>query len=157
MVMGYFVRSLLTAILSLAIFLIMVAYSQPIENRGLGWDYGSILAQLATTGFYTALYFVMCVGILFSAAVEELRPQERRTTGLLRVLYGAITTSNFTRGLLVSPIVFAAFSSQLELATHTFAAILLSFQNGFFWQSIFKGVSRQEDAHAKAAARRRDS
>jgi hypothetical protein len=80
----------------------------------------------------------MCVGVLFSAAFELVGSVASESVSPVTILSDSLNTKHFFLGMLVSPIVFGIVSSQLTLVDHMFPALLLCFQNGFFWQTVFK-------------------
>jgi hypothetical protein len=91
-------------------------------------------ASLSDLGeLYWPLFVAMLLGMLAKAGVDWLDASDK---SLMRQhLRNALVT------ILVSPIVFLGFLSagQFSTSTQTFVVLfLLSFQNGFFWQTVLK-------------------
>lgn len=123
---------------SLVIFIALMFVVSP-ASEGLHFDEARILTSVILPGLkYIAFYAVMCAGILFSAAFRLIKRGPELVDRPLRAIATSLRSQSFLLGVLVSPIVFAVIASQFETQANVLTAILLSFQNGFFWESIFQ-------------------
>ncbi len=127
----------LVTIISLTCYLALMLGITQWQSDGLGFDTDpmSLIRPLA---IYLSFYAVMCIEILFSAAFRLIKAGPEQIESPIASIAVSARSQSFVLGLLVSPIVFAAIASQFETQTNILPSILLSFQNGFFWENIFR-------------------
>jgi len=88
--------------------------------------------------FYILLFTTMCIGIRFSSAFRAVNRSHEDRVKVYRALGDAFESRSLTLGMLDSPIVFAALATQISAEKNSLVAFVASFQNGFFWENIFK-------------------
>lgn len=121
-------------------------YATHRQTTGLSWDSDLMTAVVRPFLLYLFFYFVMCCGILFSAAFRLIKLGPEYIDSPLVPLRQSFRSQSFILGILVSPIVFAAVTSQFETQVNWLASTLLAFQNGFFWENMFRKASPAEVA-----------
>lgn len=87
------------------------------------------------------LYALMVVGMLARALHEDIQKgMQQGWSGLFR---NAFHSASFATAIVVSPIVFFAVYNATREQPDNMIALLLSFQNGFFWHVIFERAENQ--------------
>lgn len=122
---------------SLACYLIIMFGIARAQTDGLGFDTDP-MSLIRPLVIYLSFYAVMCIGILFSAAFRLIKAGPEQIESPIGAIAVSARSQSFVLGLLVSPIVFAAIASQFETQANILPSVLLSFQNGFFWENIFR-------------------
>jgi hypothetical protein len=94
----------------------------PEERKGRYWAIlGSIL-------FLAGAFFFMVLGMVGKVYYDHL------TKNTMFAL------SQIFIPLIVAPMVYGVIYSSLRSSTDAIPALILSFQNGFFWQDVFSGI-----------------
>jgi hypothetical protein len=115
---------------------VLSIFGQPLFD-GLNFDTSGMFWRfLAMAALYAFFFIVMCTGILFSSAFRMIKSGPAEVAKPFRIILQSY--QSFLLGVLVSPIVFASLISQLDPQQNMLVSTLFSFQNGFFWESVFK-------------------
>ena len=85
------------------------------------------------------LYVTMLIGIL-AKGLHDLFDNDK--VGIREVLRLVWRSREFRKAMLVSPLVYFGVYKIAQHQSDTLVAILLAFQNGFFWQSVMQGNQR---------------
>ena len=98
--------------------------------------------RFSVLGEFTAiraifLYVVMLVGI-FARGLHDHIQKRVRNVKLAKSLSAVSKSNTFLMAVLVSPIVFFGVYNATKDLPDTVVAILLAFQNGFFWHVVFE-------------------
>ena len=89
------------------------------------------------------IFTVTLLGIWSRAVHEKVTNSTRRSVRL--ILTKSLTDRTFFMAALVSPIIFGAAYSVTKDAPDTVMALVVAFQNGFFWRTV---LQREESARA---------
>jgi hypothetical protein len=85
------------------------------------------------------LFTAMSFGIVFGIAHSKLRRMTNSQRVTLKPLLSAIFCSaEFYRACFVSPLVFGSIYRATSGDVNAWVAIMIAFQNGFFWQAVLK-------------------
>jgi len=101
---------------------------RPVVGRGL--TFGGKPEWLKITPIDLIYGFVMLVGILAKEVWDSINE-----TGSLKVRWPRLLAA-----LIVSPIVYGAVYSKFTQGQVDPAGLVIAFQNGFFWQAVFRTV-----------------
>jgi hypothetical protein len=91
---------------------------------------------------FTLLILTMFTGVIAGYLYEKAKQSTTDHVDILRLLRGMPASPRFIMALVISPIVFHGVLITINAATLTLADYLLAFQNGFFWETIIRGMSR---------------
>jgi len=116
---------------------------------GLGFEGGSfpVVAIVATA-------VVMILGIIFGCLFRRLSGPDR-PVNLWSEFSSVIQSSSFLAALCVSPFVFLGIYALVRDAPGDPASYLLAFQNGFFCESIFRRMFKEDGMAAQAVPPKR--
>jgi hypothetical protein len=105
-------------------------------------------SQITVTAVLTGCiyYLAMVIGIFVSSAYEGLDRLKHSARVSFSRFFALATTVGSWQGLLVSPFVFAIVRGVIPAEGISFAVVLFSFQNGFFWRSTMQRFSRSRSA-----------
>jgi len=87
----------------------------------------------------------MLAGVLASVLADELAAQGRRPISITRVILQTLRRPHTWTALVVSPLVFYGVYAQVKYEPDSITALLLAFQNGFFWQNIIARMKRIDE------------
>lgn len=127
-----------------------------------GWAYELFaLDRLSLVGLFSAeaatvvpirrivaLGLATLVGILSSLAVTpDLHPA---AAGLLARARSGLASNKTLLALAAAPMVFYGVYASSDQQPDTVAAVLLAYQNGFFWESVLSRLSQAREPSAQA-------
>lgn len=87
------------------------------------------------------LAVVMLVGIFASFVFAKAREEQPDTPSTKLSFSGILTDWQFIAAIFVSPLIFNSIYALTQQNPETLSDYLLSFQNGFFWQTVLGGIT----------------
>jgi hypothetical protein len=134
MIMAY-ILLILAILISALIFVGGLAWLQPGAHPDIKHALAGELSSLNTL----VLFVAMLAGSLAKSLHTEFeRPKSARVTKSL--VRRALTNRSLFVALVVSPITFITVYRMAGVEPDRVVALLLSFQNGFFWKTMFEGA-----------------
>jgi hypothetical protein len=96
------------------------------------------------------LFAAMLGGIFAKGGVAAIKDDQ--TIQFLVLFFQVVRSAGFVKSVLVSPLVFSIVYKAAGEQPDSILAVLLAFQNGFFWQAVLEPHKRQaqEQAHEQA-------
>ncbi len=135
-------------VLTYVVVVIYIPSQQPPLPEGVfgaaAAESGEIHATQNNARFLT-LVAVMLAGV-FASYIFEVAKNAGPTINLPAELAKMISSSRLIMALVVSPIIFNSVYIAIGSNPENFGDYLLAFQNGFFWEAILSGLSRQQDS-----------
>jgi hypothetical protein len=122
------IKTVLAAVFGLVVIGIAVYGIQFIEESSAA--FGPDGERISISG----LYFV---AMLIGAAASERYKYFVAHPGAGRGFWDGISYAHLYKSLLVSPLVFGAASTYIGKDANLVMSCIFSFQNGFFWETIF--------------------
>jgi len=125
-----------------------------LEGDGSRYFHLDAPAEAAQPGVLAAVALAIATltGLFCGTLFERLRNHHSDKVRWRPLLKGFLTHRRTVMGMLVSPIIFFAILKLVGNSVDDAGDLLLAFQNGFFWESVFATVgasyvpSRQEAA-----------
>jgi hypothetical protein len=111
---------------------VFFSYYQGTQTEGLSW-WGE---QFPVISF---LLTVVCMfsGIFFGCLYRRIRNQQG-SVQILKEVKGVFSSSSFIGAMCVAPFLFISVYNLVGHQPGEVSSYLLAFQNGFFWESVFR-------------------
>ncbi len=140
-----FVLAILFLCISTYIAVTILIPSQQVAQAELqGLAGPSIAAEThegQNTSRFLTLIVVMVAGIVCSHIFEAAR-SSGPTINVVKVVSEMLTSSRFIMAVVVTPLIFNSIYIAIGVNPQNMGDYLLAFQNGFFWETIMAGFSR---------------
>jgi hypothetical protein len=91
------------------------------------------------------MYIVMLTGIITASVYDRLMQHDEAEPVQLRQAIGYGFTPKTWQGILVSPLIFGVIYVTSHFDHVTPGALVLAYQNGFFWRVIIRRMQPKED------------
>ena len=90
---------------------------------------------------FISLIVVMMAGIVCSY-IFEVAKKSGSTINIVAELTKMLSSTRFIMAIVVTPLIFNSIYLTIGINPQTVGDYLLAFQNGFFWETVMYGLSR---------------